>query len=221
MEWQVRQRRSCFIEGLDENVLRLGPIRIAGNANLALDRNSRTSVPMVASYAQPLTSLVKVTSYCPESAVCSTGATATTPLERSTVPSALTTAQLFWPCRVATVRIHFPPPPSPISEFVCSTRRNSPDYGSEGRGFKSLTARHFFLLGQLLGSGSVTTDDFASVRWRIRDTRSIAPGAWRATLRDRGRLRREAKSARRAPLPPKSDRRFAPGSRPIGNAFSF
>ena len=31
MEWRVRQRRSCFIEGLDENVIRLGPIRIAGN----------------------------------------------------------------------------------------------------------------------------------------------------------------------------------------------
>ena len=45
MEWRVRQRRSCFIEGLDENVIRLGPIGIAGNANLALDRNSRTSVP--------------------------------------------------------------------------------------------------------------------------------------------------------------------------------
>src|ERR1700682_89795 len=31
MEWRVRQRRSCFIEGLAENVVRLGPPPLTGN----------------------------------------------------------------------------------------------------------------------------------------------------------------------------------------------
>ena len=73
-------------------------VRIAGKGNRYHQPRWQcraASAPMVASYPHLLTSFPKSTSYTPQSATCSTTVTDTL-MEHASVPSALTTAQLFW-----------------------------------------------------------------------------------------------------------------------------